>query len=177
MLIRKIEEYGLNNYDRGISTSGGPDNKIGKIEEKRSNLSADSTEAIVGNVSGNYSVNALRSRVLVKNRIQYIIAKEGDTHENLEKEFQLLKWELGRYNELPAGFNISPGQILYLQPKREKADVGSEIHTVTEGETMYLISQKYGVKLKNLLTMNRMTEGQEPVAGMKIWLRAVKPVD
>ena len=42
---------------------------------------------------------------------------------------------------------------------------------------MYMISQKYGIKLKRLLEMNRMTEGSEPVTGQKIWLQATKPVN
>jgi hypothetical protein len=33
------------------------------------------------------------------------------------------------------------------------------------------------IKLKSLLEMNRMTEGAEPVAGQKIWLQEIKPVN
>jgi hypothetical protein len=40
-----------------------------------------------------------------------------------------------------------------------------------------MISQKYGIRLKSLLEMNRMEEGREPVAGQKIWLRVIKPVN
>jgi hypothetical protein len=42
---------------------------------------------------------------------------------------------------------------------------------------MYLISQKYGIRLKSLLEMNRMTGGEEPVPGQKIWLQEIKPVN
>jgi len=115
-------------------------------------------------------------RVMENNRIQYIIVKDGDTREKLENEFQLLKWELSRYNELKSDFSLSPGQILYLQPKRDKAEPGKENYTVVDGDTMYFISQKYGIKLKRLYEMNRMTEGTEPEPGTKIWLRTTKPV-
>ena len=177
MLIRKIEEYNLYNYDRGITISNKAENKNDTITKNLDTRLADTSEKIVGNVNGNYSVSAVRPRVMEKNRIQYIISKEGDTYESLEKEFQLLRWELARYNELQPDFKIGSGQILYLQPKREKADVGNDFHTVSGGETMYTISQIYGVKLKSLLLMNRMTERQELVAGQKIWLRSIKPVD
>ena len=33
--------------------------------------------------------------------------------------------------------SVTPGQILYLQPKRDKAEAGNDFHIVTEGETMY----------------------------------------
>jgi hypothetical protein len=41
---------------------------------------------------------------------------------------------------------------------------------------MYLISQRFGIKLKRLYEMNRMDDGTEPEAGKKIWLRSIKPV-
>ena len=56
-------------------------------------------------------------------------------------------------------FSLFPGQILYLQPKREKAEPGKEFHNTAEGDTMYLISQHYGIKLKKLYEMNRMAGG------------------
>jgi LysM repeat protein len=177
MLIRKIEEYSLYNYDMDITIS----NKTDNLQDTSSNYQdirpADIKQNIIGNSGSNYQVNAVRSRVSEINRIQYIIVKDGDTHESLEKEFQLLKWELARYNELQPDFKLTAGQILYLQPKREKADVRNDIHTATKGETMYSISQIYGIKLKSLLNMNRMTVNQEPVADQKIWLRSMKPVD
>jgi LysM repeat protein len=46
-----------------------------------------------------------------------------------------------------------------------------------DGDTMYLISQRYGIKLKRLYEMNRMAENTEPGAGKKIWLRNIKPVE
>jgi LysM repeat protein len=122
-------------------------------------------------------VMARAPRILENNRIQYIIVKDRDTREKLENEFQLLKWELARYNDLKDNFTPVPGQLLYLEPKRERAETGLEFHTAAGGETMYMISQKYGIKLKSLLEMNRMVDGDEPVAGQKIWLQAIKPAN
>ena len=111
------------------------------------------------------------------NRIRYLIVKDGDTKEKLEKEFQLLNWELARYNELKKDFELVPGQILYLQPKREKAEPGKDFYICAEGDTMYLISQKFGIKLRNLYEMNRMDAASQPETGRKLWLRTMKPVD
>jgi len=128
-------------------------------------------------INDNFTVSATVSRVKENNRIQYIIVKDGESVEMIEKEFQLLKWELQRYNELGADFTPVAGQILYLQPKRDKAEAGNELHTVVAGDTMSSISQKYGVKLKKLYEYNKMPEGAEPVQGQKIWLRTMLPVD
>jgi hypothetical protein len=47
-------------------------------------------------------------------------------------------------------------------------------HTVEEGETMYQISQMYGIKLRKLLQMNLMQPGDEPHPGDVIHLRRKK---
>jgi LysM repeat protein len=169
MLIRKIEENNLWQFDQ---------------IEKSVKLSPQTTAhvkdtSVVKNVySGETSsVYARVPRVMENNRIQYFIVKDGDTRDKLEKEFGLLRWELPRYNELTIDFVPYAGQILYLQPKRERAEPGKEYHNVLDGDTMYLISQRYGIKLKSLYEMNRIPEGTEPEAGRKIWLRSIKPVN
>jgi LysM repeat protein len=171
MLIRKVDEYSLYNYDLGYASSAKP--TLGNLNnnEKIKETAGDSTERAKVRTGDNFSVMTLNPRIMERNRIQYIIVREGDTRESIEKEFNLLRWELPRYNELDPDFIPTYGQVLYLQPKREKAEPGKDFHTVVEGESMYQISQTYGIKLKNLYNMNRMTERSEPEAGQKIWLR------
>jgi LysM repeat protein len=176
MLIRKIEENNLWYFDRGYKSAGLPPEKAvsGGTSVKNQDLVSEKS---VTRIDENIEVSARVPRVMENNRIQYIIVKDGDTREKLEKEFQLLKWELPKYNELNYDFSIFPGQILYLQPKRNKAEPGKEYYNTVEGDTMYLISQRYGIKIKSLYEMNRMEERTEPEAGMKIWLRSPKPVN
>jgi LysM repeat protein len=178
MLIRKIEEYGLYEYDSSIITAS---SKQGKKEDTVTAMKApvDSiglsvTESPTGE---KVAFRAVPERVRENNRIQYIIVNERDTRSGLEKQFELLSWELPKYNELKSDFKLKPGSILYLQPKRDRAEPGKETHIVKEGETMYLISQIYGIKYKKLYELNRMKEGSEPVPGQKLWLRSIRPVE
>ena len=177
MLIRTIEENELWHFDRGIQAINPMPPKTGAVNEPFAVQAVDSSKKKIATSSVNMSVMARVPRVLENNRIQYIIVKDGDTREKLENEFQLLKWELSKYNELKNDFSLVPGQILYLQPKRDKAEPGKEYYSAVEGDTMYLISQKYGIKLRKLYEMNRMEEGNEPEQGQKIWLRTMKPVN
>ena len=186
MLIRKIEEHGLYNYDRGYT----PSVKTAAQQTPQKVLSPDPAlkdsvrpdQPVPANIPDRtvtYNIPAVQARVprvMENNRIQYIIVKEGETIESIEKDFELLKWELAKYNELGEGFVPVPGQMLYLQPKRDKAEPGKETHLVREGETMYQISQLYGVKLKKLYEYNIMEEGSQPSPGQKVWLRGMKPV-
>jgi LysM repeat protein len=177
MLIRTIEENELWHFDRGIQTINPMPPKTGAVNEPFTVQASDSSKKKAAPSGGNMAVMARVPRVMENNRIQYIIVKDGDTREKLENEYQLLKWELSKYNELKNDFSLVPGQILYLQPKRDKAEPGKEYYNTVEGDTMYLISQRYGIKLRRLYEMNRMEEGTEPEPGKKIWLRSIKPVD
>lgn len=173
LLIRKIEDYGLYNYDDRSFKAEKTQNPA-QMQTPAGSVVGNTTSAPVI-VTGNQNVSNADSRIMVRNRINYIITREGDTYESLLEQFQLLGFELRRYNDLQEDFKIYPGQILYLQPKRNKADVGNEYHTVKEGETMYIISQEYGIKLKDLLELNLMEMGTEPAVGQKLWLRSVRP--
>jgi LysM repeat protein len=177
MLIRTIEENNLWNFDRGSITANLPVHKNDTVKETYPAHSRDSVKKTLRYLNGNNAVYSHAQRVMVNNRIQYIIIRDGDTREKLENEFQLLKWELPKYNELKNDFPIIPGQILYLQPKRDKAEPGKEYYKTQAGDTMYLISQQFGIKLKRLYELNRIAEGSEPEAGAKIWLRSIKPVE
>jgi LysM repeat protein len=181
LLIRKIEEYGLHVYDtgKGMTADVHQDQQVTKVQRQATKtlssvavntlsdtLSADSeAQAPVRVVSLN------KNRIQENNNVQYIIVEEGDTYESLAEEFQLLSWEISRYNDLPSGARLQPGQIIYLQPKRRRAAPGNTMHTVSEGETMYSLSQKYAVKLSSLYKMNIMEEGTECIPGQKVRIR------
>ena len=200
MLIRSIEENNLYYYDRGKTAAEKSSAK--KVSEKEvpakevtakevtsiavanKEVSAAISDSTIRELnqpsakpvsSGGGSVYAIRPRVMENNGIEYIVVKDGETREKLEKEFGLLKWELPRYNDLESDFSPFAGQVLYLKPKKDKAEPGNDFHTVAEGDTMYLISQKYGIKLKNLYEMNLIEKGREPEKGKRLSLRATIP--
>jgi len=187
LLIRKIEENTLQNYDRDYSASASqPPERIepkevpviyGKTASEPSKSGSNEPVKTQEGAITFGDVLARAPRIMENNRIRYIIVKDGETRQKLEKDFQMLRWEMARFNDLDDNFSPVPGQILYLEPKKDKAAPGIEYHTVSEGETMHMISQKYGIKLKSLLEMNRMDEGNEPATGQKIWLQSTKSVN
>jgi len=177
MLIRKIEENNLYYFDKANQLP--PHAEVVPQPEKTADTATPQLNMGYPQpvTLENEIVPAHVSRIMENNRIQYIIVRDGETTGMIENKFQLLKWELAKYNELNASFTPVAGQMLYLQPKRDRAEPGKEIHVARNGDTMYLISQVYGVKLKKLYEYNRMREDAEPVPGDKIWLRGMKPVN
>ena len=95
----------------------------------------------------------------IANGLLYIIARQGDTWKNISKEFDISKRKLRKYNDLYKGYELQEGDILYLEKKNRKAPKGMYVHVLRNGESMYSISQKYGIRLKRLYKMNKMDFG------------------
>lgn len=92
------------------------------------------------------------------NEMLYIIARKGDTFKLLSKEFDISSRKLRKYNELPKDYVFRGGEIIYLEEKRKKAVKDYIVYVVKPGDSMYSISQKFGIKLKYLYKMNKMDE-------------------
>ncbi|MCI0523169.1 MAG: glucosaminidase domain-containing protein [Bacteroidales bacterium] len=166
LLIRKIDEYGLHAFDAGIK----------KSEQKEITAPAEvKPQAVESQPAASLKpaevISLGTGRTGVNNEVKYVVVREGDTFSSLAAEFQLLAWELSRFNDLPSGTALQPGQIIFLEPKRTKAAEGNSIHLVRSGETMHLISQQYAIKLNSLYKMNLMDKGKECTAGQKVRIR------
>ena len=106
------------------------------------------------------------------NGLVYVIGRSGDTWKSLSKEFDISKRKLRKYNDLYKDYVIQDGDILYLEKKNRKAQKGNIVHVLRNGESMYSISQKYGIRLKRLYKMNNMKpEDDAPAVGTIMRLR------
>ena len=94
------------------------------------------------------------------NGLVYIVGRPGDTFKALSKELGISSKKLRKYNELPKDYRFRGGEIIYLEKKNKRAPKGYILHKVKPGDSMYGISQTYGIRLKYLYKMNKMKEDQ-----------------
>ncbi len=178
LLINLIERYDLHQYDTGVpvkkKTSEPEKENKADTHTATATTHKPSTEKKPTKTDGEFTISLDNYSVMENNRTNYIVAKEGDSYADLAKEMDMMMWQLTKYNETSANTTLREGQIVYLQPKRRKAERGNDTHTVQPGETMYDVSQKYGIKLKRLYVLNRMEQGSEPAPGEKLNLRKKK---
>ena len=168
LLIDLIERYNLHQYDTGVAVSRkkpSPTSKSASTPKSR-----PKTDSSIDN----FTVSVEKYPVREINRTEYILAKSGDTYVSLSKELDMMLWQLPKYNEISTSEPLREGQVVYIQPKRRKAERGYKTHSVREGETMYDISQKYAVKLSRLYILNRMENGTQPEPGDIVNLRKKK---
>ena len=108
----------------------------------------------------------------IANDLLYIVVRAGDSWKSISKEFDISQKKLRKYNDLYKGFALQVGDILYLEKKNRKADKEHIVHVLRAGESMYSISQKYGIRLKNLYKMNKMdADDPAPEVGTILRLR------
>ena len=171
ILIQLIERYQLYLYDE--------ETQSGKtfVQTNLKNISANQAKETGGYSPEQAVVDIYTIKRGEINRVEYVVAEKGDTWQSLTKKYNKLPWELYRYNDISREMSaeIFPGQIIYLQPKRRKADINYKYHIVKEGETLWSISQKYAIKLKHLKRLNRLTGNETPEVGTKLYLRRKKP--
>ncbi len=126
---------------------------------------------------GNLQLNPFERReVETFNGLDIIHARADDTYESIAREFDLKLWQVHLYNDLPKdAVQPSLNERIYLQRKRFSAPKENEFHTVRPGESMWSISQQYGIRVNRLFRLNRMSGDEVPAVGEKLYMRSRKP--
>lgn len=106
------------------------------------------------------------------NELLYVIARQGDTFKSLSKEFDISPRKIRKYNELPKDYTFRGGEIVYLEKKRSRATKENIVYVVREGDSMYSISQKFGIRLNKFYRLNKMNPATDaPKVGDILRLR------
>ncbi len=109
------------------------------------------------------------------NAIKYIAAKEGDTPVDIARALDMAPWQIKKYNDLASEHRFSGGEVVFIQPKKNKGKKAD--HIVVGGESLRDISQLHGVKLKKLAGYNSLSANEKLSAGQKIVLRKPKKLE
>ena len=90
------------------------------------------------------------------NKNYYLLARRGDTFRSIGEEVEISYRKLANYNERDKNDVLEEGEVVWLKKKRTKAPKAykGRLHRVQPNESMYTISQKYGIRLKYLYKMN-----------------------
>ena len=110
-------------------------------------------------------------RTYLANGLVYVVAREGDTFRLLGGEFDTSWKKLVKYNDLHEEYTLEPGDIIYLKKKNKKAQKPYKEYIVRDGDSMHSISQKFGIRLKNLYKMNKLDGDYVPEVGDRLKLR------
>ncbi len=111
--------------------------------------------------------------IYIYNKNYYLYARRGDTFRSIADEVGISYRKLARYNERNKKDVLEEGEIIWLKKKRTKGpkELKGQVHTVMAGESMYSIAQRYGIRLKSLYKLNRLTPDFTITVGYPLRLR------
>ncbi len=191
-LIKLIEDYDLDQYDRKSSSwakkaeKGEKAHKEEKVKVKKESKHKKERHEDVRPESPNEIEQAkplddrqretfhlaLSRQMYSKNGVPFVRSSVGESYASIAASNSLFLREILKYNDLDYEVALDPGTVVYLQPKKKQAARGLEKHVVEgDGETLWEISQRYGVKMKNLCKMNGLDADSGLVDGEVIKLR------
>lgn len=146
-IINLIEKYDLHAYDTS--------QKRRSIPDKNDPETIDTPERAI------YKSNFIR----------IIVATENDSYASIAEEFNISEKRLRRYNDVGEETELHAGHIVYLSKKKKRAACSNNIHVVQPGETLYGISQIYGIRLISLYKLNGLSFDQGIYIGQILKLR------
>jgi len=106
------------------------------------------------------------------NGVLAIQAFPGETTSALAARSGVPVSDFLRYNEIPIDHVVQSNSFYFLKKKKSKSDQVN--HTIKPGEDLWAISQQYGVQMKRLKKLNKISdESLRP--GELVWLNSKKP--
>lgn len=168
--------YNLTNYEAwarglqkcGYATDKAYANKLIKYIEDYRLYACDSKK----NKNKKTSGEPRRMRpAYITHGLLYVEAEANDSFDKIAYDMDFKVKHLLKYNDAPKNFPLKKGDIVYLEKKKKKADIPYDKYTVKIGDSMHRISQRYGIRLKNLYKMNKKNSDYVPTEGDVLRLR------
>lgn len=170
LLIDRIELYDLTKYDKIALGQMTDDNQLPEIEPEDELLElAFSPE----NRSAYELVDMTADKRFIyeNNGVRFVYAKEGETPEQLAREFNIKYKKFCEYNLLrrPDEMVFHSGDVVYLAKLKNK-NWKAKKYTVAEGETVRDVALRFAVKPEKVMKKNGLQSARLQV-GQVLWLR------
>lgn len=161
-LIKLIEDYELYEYDKDVKvTLKTPRQEETPVLIPQQERSSNYKETIA---------LSLRRELYSQNGVPCIYALEGESYSSIAASQGLFLRELLRYNDLKEDMPLEKGTIVYLARKKQEGPVGQYV-VDTEGETLYRIAQRFGIRYATLQQLNVLLLGKTLEPGDTVRLR------
>jgi membrane-bound lytic murein transglycosylase D len=179
-----VDEEQVRQYNKWLKTSKIPDDRIYsviipvkgdpsgiKLPEA---VASASTVGLLQNSTKAGTVTGAQERIKV-NGISAIIATDKDTPAKLAAKAGVELSSFLKWNDMSISDRVISGNYYLLGKKRNRAVTA--YHKVSPGETLWSISQQYGVQIRRVRKYNRIAGDSELRPGMTLWLSTQKPKD
>jgi membrane-bound lytic murein transglycosylase D len=170
-----VETGKLKEYNTWIKDGMVPDDKEYAVVIPKGDVADFHNLWLTSNKKTNPAVTTTKSptKEIQLNGLRAIVAQSGETVSSIAKRTNTDVADLIRWNDVSIDWPVQAGQTFYLQRKIKSSNQST--HTARAGESLWAVSQAYGIRLKTLKRLNgNLDERLKP--GSLVYL-ADKPGD
>ena len=135
-------------------------------------LSIEEPERVTAEKASETFSFSLVRQMYKTNGVPFVYSLEGESYASIAHDYHLFLREILRFNDALSDRRLEPGTTVYLQSKKSQTKRGLDKYISDEGgETLYELSQRFGVKLKDLCKMNDLARDYVTKPGDELDLR------
>ena len=155
-LIGYIDAYKLYSINGGVKLKPGKTITITKYVTKEQPIfDADCLiEDEVQTEEEEFIKRTINKYVVEINNVRCTLLYPGESITSISMKYDIPKEKILEYNEVVTEANIKEGDIVFLEKKKTKYNGSRDYYNVKENDTLYEISQQFGIRLSNLAKMN-----------------------
>lgn len=113
---------------------------------------------------------AKRYAVLI-NDIHCTVLQPGETLASISRKYDISPSQLLKFNELGSEYQVKEGDIVFLDKKKKKYEGAQDIYIAKHGDTLYSVSQEFGIQLHQLAKLNKLNDYVRLQEGSRIVLK------
>lgn len=155
-LIGYIDAYKLYSINGGVKLKPGKTITITKyITKEQPVFDADCLiEDEVQTEEEVFIKKTINKYVVEINDVRCTLLYPGESITSISMKYDIPKKKILEYNEVVTDANIKEGDIVFLEKKKTKYNGSRDYYNVKENESLYEISQLFGIRMANLAKMN-----------------------
>ena len=159
--------------------------KNGDIEPSSKPLKSDKYKPVLTTRSVDYNMGMdfpkIKKKVIRKSGLSYtlvngipgMVARAGSSVKALAERGGISSKKFRKHNDLSAFDKIIPGQVYYFKRKKSKSKI--HYYGAKRNESLWAISQKFGIRMDKLMARNGILRENDLKAGRVLWLRSERP--
>lgn len=166
-LIGLVDAYRLYAINGGVKLRAGKTVTITKVITSEIPVDLDCQMDESEESEEEKEVKDIIKRFVVEiNDVRCTILYPGESLASISQKYDIPQYKILEFNEISDESSLNEGDILYLQKKKKKYTGIQDYYRVKDDDTLYGISQQFGIMMSSLAKMNnkdmfsRLQEGE-----------------
>lgn len=114
---------------------------------------------------------AVRRYAVLINDVSCTVLQPGETLASVSRKYDISPDLLLKFNEVGSEYQVKEGDIIFLGKKKKKYEGPQDVYITRKGDTLYGISQEFGIQLHQLAKLNNMNDYDRLREGVRINLK------